>query len=68
MDETKAFGWRVRELRCWRRLTLREAAGLAGLSSFWGQVERGEKPVAKRITLEVMSLGRWSGPPARCCA
>ncbi|MGH3780849.1 MAG: helix-turn-helix domain-containing protein, partial [Pseudonocardiaceae bacterium] len=56
MDEAKALGWRVRELRCWRRLTLREAAGLAGLSfSFWGQVERGEKPVTKRSTLEAMA-------------
>jgi transcriptional regulator with XRE-family HTH domain len=56
MDEAKALGWRVRELRCWRGLTLREAAGLAGLSfSFWGQVERGEKPVDKRTTLEAMA-------------
>ncbi|MDQ3764204.1 MAG: helix-turn-helix domain-containing protein [Actinomycetota bacterium] len=56
MDEAQALGRRVRELRCWRRLTLREAAGLAGLSfSFWGQVERGEKPVTKRSTLEAMA-------------
>ncbi len=56
MDEAKALGRRVRELRCWRGLTLREAAGLAGLSfSFWGQVERGEKPVANRRTLEAMA-------------
>lgn len=56
MDEAKAFGWRVCELRSWRQLTLREAAGLAGLSfSFWGQVERGEKPVTKRSTLEAMA-------------
>ncbi|MFN2535454.1 MAG: helix-turn-helix domain-containing protein [Pseudonocardiaceae bacterium] len=56
MDEAKALGWRVRELRCWRRLTLREAAGLAGLSfSFWAQIERGEKPVTKRGTLEAMA-------------
>ena len=35
---------------------MREAAGLAGLSiSFWGQVERGEKPVANRETLEAMA-------------
>jgi transcriptional regulator with XRE-family HTH domain len=49
-------GGRVRELRCWRGLTLREAAGLAGFSfSFWGQVERGEKPVATRTTLEALA-------------
>ncbi|MGH3815356.1 MAG: helix-turn-helix domain-containing protein, partial [Pseudonocardiaceae bacterium] len=51
-----ALGRRVRELRCWRQLTLREAAGLAGLSfSFWGQVERGEKAVTSRRTLEAMA-------------
>lgn len=43
-------------MRCWRGLTLREAAGLAGLSfSFWGQVERGEKPITNRRTLEAMA-------------
>src|SRR5262249_33630335 len=56
VDEVKAFGWRLCELRCWRGLTLREAAGLAGLSfSFWGQVERGEKSVNSRRTLEAMA-------------
>jgi transcriptional regulator with XRE-family HTH domain len=56
MEELRTFGRRLRELRCWRRLTLREAAGLAGLSfSFWGQVERGEKPVTRRDTLETMA-------------
>jgi transcriptional regulator with XRE-family HTH domain len=56
MDEAKALGRRVRELRCWRGLTLRVAAGLAGLSfSFWSQVERGEKPVTNRKTLETMA-------------
>jgi transcriptional regulator with XRE-family HTH domain len=56
VDEATGLGRRVRELRCWRRLTLREAAGLAGLSfSFWGQVERGEKSVASRTTLEAMA-------------
>ena len=56
VDEAKAFGRRVREVRCWRRLTLREAAGLAGRSfSFWGQVERGERAVTTRNTLEAMA-------------
>ncbi len=56
MDEAQALGWRIREVRCWRGLTLREAADLAGRSfSFWGQVERGEKPVANRATLEAMA-------------
>ncbi|MGH3770616.1 MAG: helix-turn-helix domain-containing protein [Pseudonocardiaceae bacterium] len=56
MEDAKAFGARLREVRCWRGLTLREAAGLAGLSfSFWGQVERGEKAVNSRRTLEAMA-------------
>jgi transcriptional regulator with XRE-family HTH domain len=54
--EAKALGRRLLEIRSWRRLTLREAAGLAGLTfSFWGQVERGEKPVTSRKTLEAMA-------------
>jgi transcriptional regulator with XRE-family HTH domain len=37
-------------------LPLREAAGLAGRSfSFWGQVERGERAVTNRNTLEAMA-------------
>jgi transcriptional regulator with XRE-family HTH domain len=56
VDEAQALGRRLREVRSWRQLNLREAAGLAGLSfSFWGQVERGEKPVANRRTLEAMA-------------
>ncbi|MBV9141589.1 MAG: hypothetical protein JO115_11840 [Pseudonocardiales bacterium] len=35
------MGLRVRALRCWRGLSLSEAAGLAGLSfTFWGEIER----------------------------
>ena len=56
MEAQKAFGFRLFEVRSWRGLTLREAAGLAGLSfSFWGQVERGEKEVNSRRTLEAMA-------------
>ena len=56
MDAAKALGRRVREVRSWRQLTLREAAGLAGLSfSFWGQMERGDKAVTNRKTLEAMA-------------
>ncbi len=56
VDDAKAFGERLSELRSWRKLTLREAADLSGLSfSFWGQVERGEKPVTRRTTLEAMA-------------
>jgi transcriptional regulator with XRE-family HTH domain len=56
VDEAKALGRRVQEVRSWRGLTLREAAGLAGLSfSFWGQVERVDKAVTNRRTLEAMA-------------
>jgi transcriptional regulator with XRE-family HTH domain len=56
VDDAKAFGKRLREVRSWRQLTLREAAGLAGRSfSFWGQVERGERAVTNRNTLEAMA-------------
>jgi transcriptional regulator with XRE-family HTH domain len=56
VDDAKEFGKRLREVRIWRGLTLREAAGLAGRSfSFWGQVERGERAVTNRNTLEAMA-------------
>ncbi len=56
MDDAKAFGRRLREVRIWRELNAREAAGLAGRShSFWCQVERGEKTVNSRNTLEAMA-------------
>ncbi len=56
VDDAKAFGKRLREVRIWRGLNLREAAGLAGRSySFWGQVERGEQAVNSRNTLEAMA-------------
>jgi len=56
VDDAKVFGKRLREVRIWRELTLREAAGLAGRSfSFWGQVERGERAVTNRNTLEAMA-------------
>ncbi len=55
MDET-TLGGRLREIRSWHQLSLREAAGLAGLSvSSWGQVERGDKPVTNRHMLEAMA-------------
>lgn len=51
-----ALGLRVREMRGWRQLTVRDAAARAGLSpSLWGQVERGDRAVANRRTLEAMA-------------
>ena len=55
MEET-TLGGRLRLIRSWHQLSLREAAGLAGLSVLsWGQVERGDKPVASRHMLEAMA-------------
>jgi hypothetical protein len=56
VDEAGTLGSRVREIRSWRALSLRQAAGLAGLpSSLWGQVERGDSAVGNRRTLEGMA-------------
>lgn len=56
VDQTATVGSRVRQLRRWRQLSPRQAAGLAGLSSpVWAQIERGDKPVSNRGTLEAMA-------------
>lgn len=53
MPDDKNLGSRVRELRAWRGLDLRIAADLAGLSyGYLGKIERGEKPINSRQTLE----------------
>jgi transcriptional regulator with XRE-family HTH domain len=55
VDKT-TLGGRLREIRNWHQLSLREAASGAGLSvTSWGQVERGEKPVTSRHMLESMA-------------
>lgn len=56
MEEPTVLGMRIREVRQWRKLTLREAAGLAGLSfSFWSEIEREEKPVVTFRTLDAIA-------------
>jgi len=56
VDEAMTLGSRVRQLRGWHQLSLRQAAELAGLSSsVWGQIERGDKAVGNRRTLEAMA-------------
>lgn len=57
MDHSEiAIGQRIRELRRWRGLGLRSAAQLSGITySFLGQIERGEKPVTSRMTLEAIA-------------
>ncbi|MGI8311425.1 helix-turn-helix domain-containing protein [Saccharopolyspora hattusasensis] len=49
-------GRRIREIRSWRRLNLRAAAELSGLShGYLGQIERGEKPIKNRHVLEAIA-------------
>ncbi|MGA6166524.1 helix-turn-helix domain-containing protein [Amycolatopsis magusensis] len=50
------IGRRVREIRSWRRMSLRATAELAGVTyGYLGQIERGEKPVTKRQVLESLA-------------
>lgn len=47
------IGARIREIRSWRRLSLREAAELSGLSyGYLGKIERGDAVVSSRHVLE----------------
>jgi len=58
MDEgiAPSIGQRLREIRVWRGLSLRAAAGLAGFSaSYLSMIENGKSPVDKRSTLEAFA-------------
>lgn len=57
MDEgTSGIGQRLREIRAWRDLSLRAAAGLAGFSaSYLSMIENGDRVVDKRSTLEALA-------------
>ncbi|WP_020666946.1 helix-turn-helix domain-containing protein [Amycolatopsis nigrescens] len=56
MDPVTELGRRAREIRSWRRLSLRAAAELSGISySYLGQIERGERPVNSRRVLEALA-------------
>jgi transcriptional regulator with XRE-family HTH domain len=70
VDEAGRLGSRVRELRTWHRLSVRQAADLAGVSSSgWAQIERGDRPVANRRSFEGIAgvlrvhPGELTGPP-----
>lgn len=55
-DTGTHIGRRLREIRTWRGLSLRATAELAGYSeSYLSLIERGERPVDKRSTLEALS-------------
>ncbi|WP_063798581.1 helix-turn-helix domain-containing protein [Nocardia sp. NRRL S-836] len=49
-------GRRVREIRNWRNQSLEVVAGLAGISfGHLGRIERGEKPLTTRSTMEALA-------------
>lgn len=50
------IGRRVREIRSWRGVDQQALAGLAGISqSYLSMIERGERAVTKRATLEALA-------------
>jgi transcriptional regulator with XRE-family HTH domain len=54
--EGEHIGRRVREIRHWRRMHLTVVAGLSGMSAgYLSRIERGERPVTKRATLEALA-------------
>ena len=56
VDDDGQLGRRLREIRSWRRLSIRVVAELSGIS--WGylaQIERGEKPITNRRVLESLA-------------
>lgn len=54
--EPSPIGRRLREIRLWRGLSLRATAELAGYTaSYLSLIERGERSVDKRSTLEALA-------------
>ncbi len=55
-DNDRTIGRRLREVRYWRRKSLRAVAELAGISEgYLSRLERGERPVDRRSTLEALA-------------
>ncbi|MGO1056702.1 helix-turn-helix domain-containing protein [Crossiella sp. CA198] len=55
-DDHAMIGKRVRELRTWRKLSLRAVAELSGISAgYLSRLERGERAVTKRAVLEALA-------------
>lgn len=62
-DAPVMIGRRLRELRVWRGLSLRATAELAGLSAgYLSRIERGERPVDRRSTLEALAAALRVAP------
>ncbi len=61
--EGEHIGRRVREVRAWRGVSLTAAAGLAGISApYLSMIERGQRPVTKRATLEALARALQVSP------
>ncbi len=62
-DPPVTIGRRLREVRVWRGLSLRAVAELSGLSaSYLSRIERGERPVERRSTLEALAAALRVAP------
>jgi transcriptional regulator with XRE-family HTH domain len=55
-DDSGTIGARLRELRRWRRMTLTEVAGLAGISAaYLSMAERGLRSLDRRSTISALA-------------
>lgn len=62
LEETHV-GSRVRQIRHWRGMSLTATAGLAGMSyAYLSMIERGQRPVTKRSTLEALATALRVSP------
>ncbi|MGH3793737.1 MAG: helix-turn-helix domain-containing protein [Pseudonocardiaceae bacterium] len=62
-DSTRSIGRRIQEIRYWRDKTLRVIAELAGISEgYLSRIERGERPVDRRSTLEAIAAALEVAP------
>ncbi len=62
-ETANVIGRRLREIRSWRGLSLTVAAELAGLSKgYLSRIERGERPVQRRATLESLAWALQVAP------
>jgi transcriptional regulator with XRE-family HTH domain len=64
-DDSGTIGARLRELRRWRRMTLTEVAGLAGISAaYLSMAERGLRSLDRRSTISALaSKMSWRARP-----
>ena len=62
-ETDNVIGRRLREIRSWRGLSLTVTAELAGLSkAYLSRIERGERPVQRRATLESLAQALQVAP------